>query len=179
MSVRAFAVSLVALPLALALALAAPARAESCDGLTIRLIRGTGASLVGRIGPRVVFRAADAERFSLDCARPPRLLFHAPVREPQGSYFVLIGLTARVLTGAPEDPVEALARQLHQDSLLTGLPQLGRVGGAVLRCDPGDRPDGFGAGTLCRVAADRSARTAPAQAGRPFPRRRAGLEPGA
>ena len=160
MFARALAASLAVL------AFSVPARADSCDGLTVRLIRATGASLVGRVGATVVFRAADAERFSLDCGRPRRLLFHARARAPQGAYFVLIGLAARALTGAPEGEVEILARRLHQESLLTGEARLGRVGGAVLRCDPGDRPDGFGLGTLCRAAADR-----------PFPRRRAGLEP--
>lgn len=134
---------------------AAPARADSCDGLTVRLIRATGASLVGRTGALVVFRAADADRFRLDCATPRRLLFRSEAREPPGAYFVLIGQAARALTGAPEEPVAMLARRLHQDSLLTGAPQLGRVGGAAIRCDPGDRPDGFGRGTLCRVASDR------------------------
>lgn len=161
MFLRAFAAGL-----ALTL-LAAPARADSCDGLTVRLIRATGASLVGRTGRLVVFRAADAERFRLDCAPPRRLLFRSERREPLGAYFVLIGEAARALTGAPEEPVEILARRLHQDSLLTGAPQLGRVGGAVIRCDPGDRPDGFGLGTLCRVAADRPGRGLRRKAGLP------------
>lgn len=150
-----------------ALLLAAPARADSCDGLTVRLIRATGASLVGREGALVVFRAADADRFRLDCASPRRLLFRTERREPLGAYFVLIGEAARALTGAPEEAVETLTRRLHQDSLLTGLAQLGRVGGAVIRCDPGDRPDGFGVGTLCRVAADRPGRALRRKAGLP------------
>ena len=141
-----------------AVLLAAPARADSCDGLTVRLIRATGASLVGRTGSLVVFRAADAERFRLDCQSPRRLLFRSERREPLGAYFVLVGEAAHALTGAPEEAVETLTRRLHQDSLLTGSAQLGRVGGAVIRCDPGDRPDGFGLGTLCRVAADRPGR---------------------
>ena len=80
------------------------------------------------------------------------------LREPPRGFFVLIGLAARVLSGASADSVETLAQRLHQDSLLTGAPQLGRVGGAVVRCDPGDRPDGFGVGSLCRLAADRPRR---------------------
>ncbi|MEG9504806.1 MAG: hypothetical protein MIN69_23610, partial [Methylorubrum extorquens] len=77
------------------------------------------------------------------------------LREPPRGFFVLIGLAARTLAGTPADSVETLAQRLHQDSLLTGAPQIGRVGGAVVRCDPGDRPDGFGVGSLCRLAADR------------------------
>ncbi|GJE76441.1 hypothetical protein [Methylorubrum suomiense] len=167
MSVRALAAGFAA-GLA-ALLLAPPARADACDALTVRLIRATGASLVGRIGPLVVFRAADAERFRLQCASPRTLLFRSADREPPGATFVLIGQAARALTGAPEAAVETLSRQLHQDSLLTGEPQVGRVGGAVIRCDPGDRPDGFGLGTLCRVAADRP------QGNRERLRRKAGL----
>lgn len=148
---------------------AGPARADACDGLTVRLIRATGASLVGRTGALVVFRAADADRFRLHCATPRTLLFHSALREPPGATFVLIGQAAHALTGAPEEAVELLSRRLHQDSLLTGAPQLGRVGGAVIRCDPGDRPDGFGLGTLCRVAADRR------PGGRTELRRKAGL----
>ena len=68
--------------LAITLALGAPARADSCDGLTVRLIRGTGVALAGRSGLIVVFRAADAERMSLDCAAPRRLLFRSAEREP-------------------------------------------------------------------------------------------------
>jgi hypothetical protein len=144
--------------LVLLLSLGSTARADSCDGLTVRLIRGTGVALAGRSGSLVVFGAADADRMSLDCAAPRRLLFRSDLREPPRAFFVLIGLAARTLTGAPAEPVETLALRLHQDSLLTGAPQLGRVGGAVLRCDPGDRPDGFGVGSLCRVAADRPQR---------------------
>ncbi|MFY9289078.1 MAG: hypothetical protein WAP03_00015 [Methylorubrum rhodinum] len=166
MHLRALATGLVGFHLA-ALFLGAPARADSCDGLTVRLIRATGASLIGRSGALVVFRAADADRFSLDCATPRRLLFRSERREPPGATFVLIGQAARALTGAPEEPVEILTRRLHRDSLLTGTPQLGRVGGAVIRCDPGDRPDGFGTGTLCRVAADRPWRGLRRKAGLP------------
>lgn len=141
--------------IAVLLSLGSPARAESCDGLTVRLIRGTGVALAGRSGSLVVFRAADADRMSLDCTAPRRLLFRSDRREPPRAFFVLIGLAARTLTGAPAESVEALAQRLHQESLLTGAPQLDRVGGAVLRCDPGDRPDGLSTGSLCRVAADR------------------------
>lgn len=146
--------------LAIAAALGTPARADSCDGLTVRLIRGTGVALAGRTGPLVVFRAADADRMSLDCAAPVRLSFRSDSREPPRPFFVLIGLAAHMLTGASAETVETLALRLHQDSLLTGAPQLGRAGGAVLRCDPGDRPDGISAGSLCRLAADRAPRRA-------------------
>lgn len=155
---RAMTLRVVLASLALFLALGSVARADSCDGLTVRLIRGTGAALAGRSGSLVVFRAADADRMSLDCVAPRRLLFRSDLRQPPAAFFVLIGLAARTLTGAPAEAVETLARRLHQDSLLTGAPQLGEVGGAVLRCDPGDRPDGFGVGSLCRLAADRPAR---------------------
>lgn len=141
--------------LALVLSLGSPLRADSCDGLTVRLIRGTGVALAGRSGSLVVFRAADADRMSLDCATPRRLVFRSDLREPPRAFFTLIGLAGRTLAGAPAESVETLALRLHQDSLLTGAPQLGRVGGAVLRCDPGDRPDGIGTGSLCRLAADR------------------------
>jgi len=144
--------------LALVFALGTAAQADSCDGLTVRLIRETGVALAGRSGATVVFRAADANRMSLDCAMPRRLAFRSDLREPPRGFFVLIGLAAHTLAGAPADSVETLARRLHQDSLLTGAPQLGRIGGAVVRCDPGDRPDGFGVGSLCRLAAERPGR---------------------
>ncbi|CAO4168743.1 hypothetical protein EEDFHM_01343 [Methylorubrum populi] len=153
MTLRAFLAGL-----SLSLALCAPAQADSCDGLTVRLIRGTGVALAGRSGQTVVFRAVDADRMSLDCAAPRRLLFRSDRREPPRTFFVLIGLAAKTLTGASSEAVEALALRLHQDSLLTGEPQLGRSGGAILRCDPGDRPDGIGVGSLCRLAADRPPR---------------------
>ncbi|MCE4225846.1 hypothetical protein HCU64_19010 [Methylobacterium sp. C25] len=151
--------------IALCLAIAAPARADGCDALTARLIRGTGASLAGRTGPLVVFRAADAERMSLDCRPPRRMVFRSRDREPQRVYFVLIGLAAKTLAGASAERVEVLAMNLHQAALLSGAPQLGRVGGAVLRCEPSDRLDGSSEGALCRLAADRRAR----------PRRKASL----
>ena len=144
--------------LSLVLILGTAARADSCDALTVRLIRGTGVALAGRSGPLVVFRAADADRMSLECASPRRLVFRSDRREPPRAFFVLIGLAAQTLAGASAEAVETLALRLHQDSLLTGAPQLGRVGGAVLRCDPGDRPDGLSAGSLCRLAADRPRR---------------------
>ncbi|MCJ2030155.1 hypothetical protein MKK50_12220 [Methylobacterium sp. J-043] len=144
--------------LALVFALGTAAQADSCDGLTVRLIRETGVALAGSSGATVVFRAADADRMSLDCATPRRLAFRSDLREPPRGFFVLIGLAAHTLAGAPADSVETLAQRLHQDSLLTGAPQLGRVGGAVVRCDPGDRPDGFGVGSLCRLAAERPSR---------------------
>jgi len=144
--------------LALVFALGTTAQADSCDGLTVRLIRGTGVALAGRSGAIVVSRAADADRMSLDCDTPRRLAFRSNLREPPRGFFVLIGLAARVLSGASADSVETLAQRLHQDSLLTGAPQFGRVGGAVVRCDPGDRPDGFGVGSLCRLVADRPRR---------------------
>ena len=144
--------------LTLVFALGTAAQADSCDGLTVRLIRETGVALAGRSGATVVFRAADADRMSLDCTTPRRLAFRSDLREPPRGFFVLIGLAAHTLAGAPADSVETLAQRLHQDSLLTGAPQLGRIGGAVVRCDPGDRPDGFGVGSLCRLAAERPGR---------------------
>lgn len=157
---RAFLAGLAA-ALAATLIPAMPARADSCDGLTVRLIRDTGAALAGRSGPLVLFRATDADRMSLDCAVPRRLNFRSDRREPPRAFFTLIGLAGRTLTGASAVAVEGLALRLHQDSLLTGEPRLGRTGGAVLRCDPGDRADGSSAGSLCRLAADR-ARSGPA-----------------
>ena len=44
---RAMTLRVVLASLALFLALGSAARADSCDGLTVRLIRGTGASLAG------------------------------------------------------------------------------------------------------------------------------------
>ncbi|MEG9500926.1 MAG: hypothetical protein MIN69_03510, partial [Methylorubrum extorquens] len=63
--------------LALVFALGTAAKADSCDGLTVRLIRGTGVALAGRSGATVVFRAADADRMSLDCDTPRRLAFRS------------------------------------------------------------------------------------------------------
>lgn len=137
--------------------------ADGCDALTARLIRGTGASVAGRTGPLVVFRATDAERMSLDCGTPRRMVFRSLSRQPNRSYFVLIGLAATTLAKADAEDVETLALSLHQQTLLTGEPQQGRAGSAILRCEPTDRLDGFSDGALCRLAADRG------------PRRRGGL----
>lgn len=136
----------------------ASARADGCDALTARLIRATGASLAGRSGPLVVFRAADADRMSLDCGPPQRLLFRSRDRLPNRYYFVLIGLAAKTFNGARAEDVETLALQLHQTTLLTGRTQEGRTGPARLRCEPGDRLDGVSEGTLCRLASDRASR---------------------
>lgn len=153
MVLRAVAGSLVLL-----LVSTASGRADGCDALTARLIRATGASLAGRTGPLVVFRAADAERMSLDCTPPRRMLFRSLYRQPNRYYFVLIGLAAKALTGAAADQVETLALGLHQATLLTGEPQQGSVRGALLRCEPGDRLDGGSDGAFCRLAADRMPR---------------------
>ena len=168
------AASLLALPvLALAALLApAPARADACDALAARLIRTTGASFVGREGSLAVFRAADAERMSLDCGAPRRMAVLSREREPERPYYALVGLAAGTLAGARPAEAEALALRLHQDSLLTGLPQQGRAGPIVMRCATGDRADGFSDGTLCRMAVARQERHAPL-------RRRAGLSGGA
>lgn len=167
MILRAAAGLALALP-TLALLACAPARADACDALAAKMIRTTGASFVGREGSLSVFRAADAERMSLDCGAPRRMAFLSREREPDRPYYVLVGLAAGALAGARPAEAEALAVRLHQDSLLTGLPQQGRAGPVVMRCATGDRPDGFSDGTLCRVAA---ARTPPS-------RRRAGLSGG-
>ena len=141
--------------LALCFACPAPVRADSCNTLTVRLIRGTGAALAERSGSLVLFRAIDADRMSLTCGKPPRLLLRSDWREPPRSYFILVGLAATTLAGTSTESAEALALRLHQDSLLTGEPQLGRSDGIVIRCEPGDRPDGLSAGTLCHLAPDR------------------------
>ncbi|GEP11323.1 hypothetical protein [Methylobacterium gnaphalii] len=151
--------------LALCLFIATSARADGCDALTAQMIRGTGASLAGRTGHLVVFRAADAERMSLDCGPPRRMVFRSREREPQRFYFVLIGLAAKTLAHAASERVEILAMNLHQAALLSGEPQFGRVGAAVLRCEPGDHLDGSADGALCRLAVDR----------RSHPRRKARL----
>lgn len=127
-----------------------PALADSCDALTARLIRATGASFAGREGPLVVFRAADADRMSLFCGAR-EMVFRSSYRQPNRYYFVLIGLAARTLTGTLAEEAEGLALSLHQATLLTGAPQEGRVGRAELRCEPGDRLDGLTNGTLCTL----------------------------
>ncbi|WP_430913478.1 hypothetical protein [Methylobacterium sp. sgz302541] len=160
---RALLVLLPVVLLPLALAAATPARADSaCDGLTARLIRATGASLAGRAGPIAVFRAADAERMSLDCRKPARLVFGDLEREPRRPYFVLIGLAAEALAGARPGDVEVLALRLHQDSLLSGEPREGAAGPALLRCETGPRSDGLaGDLTVCVLAARASPRRRP------------------
>ncbi|GJE61888.1 hypothetical protein [Methylobacterium trifolii] len=150
------------------LLLAAPvaARADACDALAAKVIRVTGASVAGRNGPLAVFRAADAERMSLDCRAPRRMVLGALEREPAPAYFVLIGLAAQALTGARPAEVETLALVLHQDSLLAGAPRQGAAGPAALRCETGPRADGLaGESTVCVLAPTRPA----------TPRRKAGL----
>lgn len=155
-----------------------PARAaDACDRLTARMIRATGASLAGRTASLAVFRAEDAERMSLDCRAPARMAFGSRDHEPAGAYFVLIGLAAEGLTGAKAGMVEILARTLHRDSRLTGLPQAGRVGNAALRCETSGQglADALGmagaAPDLTRCMLTRHPRT--------VIRRRAGLSGGA
>ncbi|NEU13248.1 hypothetical protein G3T14_14055 [Methylobacterium sp. BTF04] len=132
----------------LALVAAGQARAaESCDALTATVIRATGASLAGRAGAGAVFRAADAERMSLDCRAPRRMVFGSLDREPSRAFFALIGQAARALTGADPDAVEVLALTLHQASLLADAPRQGVVDRAALRCETGPRDDSL-AGTL-------------------------------
>jgi hypothetical protein len=143
---------------ALALLTAAPAQgADSCDALTAKMIRATGASLAGRTGALAVFRAADAERMSLECAPRRQMIFGARQREPIRPYFVLIGLAAEGLTGASAEAVEVLALNLHQDSLLTGEPRAGAVGRAALRCETGPRADALAGNlTVCRLTPSRA-----------------------
>lgn len=139
---------IAALAGSLALVLAGPARAaDACDALTARVIRATGASLAGRAGPGAVFRAADAERMSLDCRRPHRMVFGSLAREPDRTFFTLIGQAAQALTGARADAVAVLGLNLHQDSLLAGAPRQGAAGRAALRCETGPRDDSL-AGNL-------------------------------
>lgn len=156
----------------------APARAaDACDALTARMIRATGASLAGRTGSLAVFRAADADRMSLDCRLPRRMTFGAREREPLAPYFVLIGLSAERLTGARAGTVEVLARQLHQDSLLADAPRQGVAGRAALRCETGPREDDLAGNlTVCVLAPSRpqGVHRHGAQ-GSPVLRRRAGL----
>lgn len=122
---------------------AAPAAAaDGCDALTARMIRATGASLAGREGARAVFRAADAERMSLDC-RAHRMVFSALEREPTRRYYALIGLAAGALTGAKPETVETLALRLQQGALITGRPQKGVAGRAALRCETAPDTDPF------------------------------------
>jgi hypothetical protein len=151
----------------LVLAPLSPARAaDACDALTARLIRATGASLAGREGSRAVFRAADAERMSLDCGTPRRMAFAALAREPGLPFYGLIGLAAQALTGADAEAVESLALTLHQEALLTRQPRQGVAGRAALRCETAPDADPFATPrTRCLLAPST----------RPALRRRAGL----
>ncbi|MCJ2081398.1 hypothetical protein MKK49_08970 [Methylobacterium sp. J-090] len=124
--------------------------ADACDALTARMIRATGASLAGRAGSGAVFRAADAERMSLACRAPRRMVFGSLAREPDRPFFALIGRAAEALTGAKAAAVEVLALTLHQDSLLTGAPRQGIAGRAALRCETGPRADSLAGNiTVC------------------------------
>ncbi|MCJ2010486.1 hypothetical protein MKK70_07015 [Methylobacterium sp. E-041] len=149
-------------------ACAAPraARVASCDGLTAAMIRATGASLAGRAGTRAVFRATDAERMSLDCRAPARMVFASRDREPERGFYELIGRAARALAGADAETAEVLARQVHQDSLLADAPRQGVAGKAALRCETGPRADALaGDLTVCVLVPNRP----------PALRRKAGL----
>ncbi|WP_375408911.1 hypothetical protein [uncultured Methylobacterium sp.] len=144
--------------------------ADGCDALTARMIRATGASLAGRAGTIAIFRAADANRLSLECGKPRRMVFGALEREPRQPYFALIGLAAEGLTGARAEAVEVLALNLHQRSLLTQAPAEGRAGKAALRCETGPREDSLsGNHTVCVLVPARPV----------VLRRRAGLPAGA
>ncbi|MCC0807409.1 hypothetical protein FPV16_14410 [Methylobacterium sp. W2] len=143
-------------------------RTDSCDGLTARMIRATGASLAGRDGSLSVFRARDADRMSLECRAPARMTFGAQDREPAGAYFILIGLAAEGLVGAGAEEVETLARVLHHRALVTGMPQAGRAGRAALRCETGSLAAAEPAGIRCVLVSHRPA----------VLRRRSGLFPG-
>lgn len=133
-----------------------PAQASGCDALIARLIRGTGASFAGQSGRLAVFRAADAERMSLDCGRSRQMIFTSLYRQPPRQYFVLIGSSAQTLLGARAASVEDLAIRLQMEALASGQPRQGRTGPTRLRCETSDRPDGFSDGTLCRLFADRA-----------------------
>lgn len=137
---------------------ALPAHAESCDALAARVIRVTGASLAGRAEPGAVFRAADAERMSLDCRAPRRIVLGVLDREPIPRFFALVGLAAKALAGSDPARAEVLARRLHQDSLLASTPMRGAVGRIGLRCETGPRGDSLaGLLTVCVVEAERGA----------------------
>jgi len=158
----------VAYGLAVSILVGPASAADACDALTARIIRATGASLAGRAGSGAVFRAADAERMSLACRAPRRMVFGALSREPGRRFFILVGEAAAALTGAKAESVETLALTLHQESLLTGTSRRGRVGRADLRCETGPRDDGLaGSLTVCLVTA--------AEPGSKILRRRAGL----
>lgn len=165
-----------ALFLVLAAALVTPARAapraarvDSCDRLTAAMIRATGASLAGRTGTLAVFRATDAERMSLDCRAPARMVFASLDREPAGGFYALIGRAAQALTGADAAAAEVLALRVHQDSLLADAARQGVAGKAALRCETGPRDDALaGDRTVCVLVPNRP----------PDLRRRAGLPHG-
>lgn len=162
--------SVVAVTIVLALIPAGPASAaDACDALTAKIIHDTGASLAGRAGSGAVFRAADAERMSLACRTPHRMVFGSLAREPDRRFFALVGGAAEALTGAKAEAVETLALTLHQESLLTGAPRRGVVGRAALRCETGPREDSLaGSLTVCLVtAAEPLRRRAGLFAGRP------------
>lgn len=135
-----------------------PAQASGCDALIAKMIRGTGASFAGQSGRLAVFRAADAERMSLDCGRSRQMVLASLHREPPRNYFVLIGLAAQTLLGARAASVEDLAIRVQREALASGQPQEGRAGPARLRCSTSDRPDGFSDGTFCRLDADRGSK---------------------
>ncbi|WP_187278728.1 hypothetical protein [Methylobacterium sp. WL12] len=158
------------LVLATTIPAAAAPRVDACDRLAATMIRATGASLAGRAGSLAVFRATDAERMSLDCRAPARMVFASRDREPTRGYYALIGRAARALTGAAAEAAEVLARQVHQDSLLADAPRQGIAGKAALRCETGPRDDALaGDLTVCVLVPNRP----------PALRRRAGLSHGA
>lgn len=149
-----------AAPLLLALACltVSPARADSCDALAARVIRVTGASLAGRAEPGAVFRAADADRMSLDCRAPARIVIGSVERRPPVGWFTLVGLAAEALGGARLREAQVAALDLHQDSLLAEAPMQARVGSVTLRCETGPRAVGL-AGFLSLCMVERRART--------------------
>ena len=135
-------------------------RIDACDRLAAAMIRATGASLAGRAGPLAVFRATDAERMSLDCRAPARMVFASRDREPPRGYYVLIGRAARALTGAEAEASEVLALRVHQDSLLADAARQGTVGKAALRCETGPRDDALaGDLTVCVLVPNRPPRS--------------------
>ncbi|MCK2054731.1 hypothetical protein [Methylobacterium sp. 37f] len=149
----------------------APAQAaDTCDTLTVRMIRATGASLAGRVGSRAVFRAADAERMSLDCRAPRRMVLIAREREPSRRFYELIGDAAQALTGASAEAAETLALVLHQEALVTGRPQQGTTRRVAIRCETASDADPFaGLRTRCILA------PLPVPHAKPVLRRRADL----
>ena len=143
-----------------------PPRIDACDRLTAAMIRATGASLAGRTGTLAVFRATDAERMSLDCRAPARMVFASRDREPGRGFYALIGRAGRTLAGADAATTEGLALRVHQDSLLADAPRQGIAGRAALRCETGPRDDALGGDrTVCVLVPNRP----------PALRRRAGL----